>query len=88
MTSSFPTCPWVGHQPLAGKPLVGSYHVHLRDYSARIMKFAKLRLEFRCREEKKEDMTEPCWEWMVTPSTVLMTCFGLLAYLCLLGNCA
>lgn len=90
MTSSFPTCPWVvtlGHQPLAGKPLVGSSYVYLGDYCARIMKFAKLRLEFRCRKEQREDVAEPCWEWMVTPSTILVTCFGLLASLCSLGNC-
>lgn len=36
--------------------------MYLGDYSARIMKFAKLKLEFRCREEQKEDVTEPCWD--------------------------
>lgn len=77
-----------GSHPLAGKPLVGSSYVYLGDYCARIMKSAKLRLEFQCRKEQREDVTEPCWERMVTPSTILITCFGLPASLCSLGNCA
>lgn len=84
MTSSFPTYPWVvtlGHQPLAGKPVVESLYVYLGDYRARIMKFVELRLELRCRKEQREDVSEPCWEWMVTPSTVLIICFRLLASL-------
>lgn len=84
MTSSSPTYPWVvtlGHQPLAGKPLVESSYVYLGDYRARIMKFVELRLELRCRKEQREDVSEPCLEWMVTPSTVLIICFRLLASL-------
>lgn len=72
------TCWWKG----------GSSCVHLGDCCARMVKFAKLRLEFRGRKEQREEVTEPCWEWMVTPSTILITCFGLLASLCSLGNCA
>lgn len=39
----------------------------------------------RGREEGRY-LVEPCCEWMVTPSTVSITCFGLLASLCLLEN--
>lgn len=84
----FPCLPMLhGSQPLAGKPCRELLRVSW-DYGARIMKFAKLRFEFRCRKEQREDVTEPCWERMVTPSTVLITCFGLPASLCSLGNCA
>lgn len=84
----FPCLPMLhGSQPLAGKPCRELLCVSW-DNGARIMKFAKLRLEFRCRKEQREDVTEPCWERMVIPSTVLITCFGLPASLCSLGNCA
>lgn len=69
MASSVPACPWImalGHQPLAGKPLVGSSQVSLGSYCTRIMKLAKLRLELRCSKEQREDVTEPCWDRMVT----------------------
>lgn len=44
-------------QPFAERhaSLVGSCCVHLVDYSARTMKFAKSRLVFKCREEERED---------------------------------
>lgn len=63
------------------KASVESSYVYLGDYRARIMKFVELRLELRCRKEQREDVSEPCLEWMVTPSTVLIICFGLLASL-------
>lgn len=60
---TFPCLP-TGHcfrsllfQPFAEKhaSLEGSCCVHLMDYSARTVKFAKLRLVVKCREEERED---------------------------------